>query len=313
MLECRCYDILSEVSPVRLMLPWRRVVAILGRVSMSGGVLILLFVAYQLWGTGLSEARAQDRLRSGFVADLQRPASSTASPSTGAAPPPRRSVPGEAVAILSIPAIGLEKIVVEGVSVEALKRGPGHYPGTPLPGQSGNAAIAGHRTTYGAPFFRLDELRPGDRIEVTTRQGDATYEVTGSRIVKPSRIEVLAATADDRLTLTTCNPRFSAAQRLIVSARLLDAPAIVEAPRPAEPPLPPDTVPASVTAELSGEPSPWWPTVAWGGLASAVWALSALLARRWKRLVVYTLGTPLFLVVLFFFFENAALLLPPQV
>ena len=86
-----------------------------------------------------------------------------------------------------IPAIGVDKIVVEGVSLADLKKGPGHYPETPLPGQEGNAAIAGHRTTYGAPFNRLDELEPGDEITVTTVQGEFTYEVTetADRVAHP--------------------------------------------------------------------------------------------------------------------------------
>ena len=120
---------------------------------MAAGVLILAFVGYQLWGTGIVEARTQDRLRSDFLDALElpdpEPAEATApSPTT----PPRPVPTGEAVALLRIPKIGVEKAVVEGVGVEALKSGPGHYPTTPLPGQPGNAAIAGHRSTYGAPF-----------------------------------------------------------------------------------------------------------------------------------------------------------------
>ena len=84
-----------------------------------------------------------------------------------------------------IPKIGVDKIVVEGVGRNDLRKGPGHYPDTPMPGQPGNAAIAGHRTTYGAPFNRIDELEPGDEILVTTLQGPFTYEVTGTEIVTP--------------------------------------------------------------------------------------------------------------------------------
>lgn len=116
-------------------------------------------------------------------------------------------------------------LVVEGVGVDELKRGPGHYPGTALPGQPGNFAVAGHRTTYAAPFYDLDQLRPGDRIRVTDRGGTRwTYSVVGQRIVAPTDVEVIGpdplATGRATLTLTTCNPRFSAAQRLIVFAEL---------------------------------------------------------------------------------------------
>lgn len=106
-----------------------------------------------------------------------------------------------------------------------LKKGPGHYPGTALPGGSGNAAIAGHRTTYGAPFFRVDELEAGDPIFITIRGGRYRYDVSELKIVAPEDAWVLEPTEDNRLTLTTCHPRYSAAQRLIVVAQLVSAPA----------------------------------------------------------------------------------------
>src|SRR5207302_2511071 len=106
---------------------------------------------------------------------------------------------------------------------------------TPMPGQPGNAAIAGHRTTYGAPFFNLNELQPGDPIFVTTRQGRFRYEVRETRTVSPSQLSVLNPTPDNRLTLTTCNPRFSASQRLVVVSQLIG-----EAAEPSPPP--PDLV-----------------------------------------------------------------------
>ncbi|HEX4978683.1 MAG TPA: class E sortase [Acidimicrobiales bacterium] len=317
---------------------WRRVVAGIGRTFIASGVLILLFVAYQLWGTGLAEARAQDRLRADFLDSLESttttsPVTSTTSLDDGGAPSPtappttvaRRTPSGEAVAILRISKIGLEKAVIEGVSVGALKQAPGHYPSTPLPGQPGNAAIAGHRTTYGAPFDRLNELVPGDRIEVTTKQGDFVYRVTGTAIVKPSQNEVLAPTDDNRLTLTTCHPRFSAAKRMIVTASLTDEP--VEAPAP-PPTVPADAGPGEAPGEdrapvedvptldevsVSGESGARWPAIAWGSLAALVWLVTWLLSKRWGRLPAYAMGVPVFLVVLFVFFENFARLLPANV
>lgn len=291
-----------------------------GRTLISAGVLILLFVAYQLWGTGLAEARAQDRLRGDFLDAIATPRAPTPSPSGTPAVPtsststPRAAPSGEAVAIIRIPKLDVEKAVVEGVSVEALKKGPGHYPSTPLPGEPGNAAIAGHRTTYGAPFFRLDELVAGDKIEVTTGAGDFTYEVTGSQIVKPSQNEVLLPTEDSRLTLTTCNPKYSAAQRLIVTARLLDPPSpnVVSPPADAVDARSPDA-PALANETVSGADVPRAPAIVWGGLAAAVWITTAVLARRWGRLAAYAMGVPVFLVVLFVFFENVARLLPANV
>ena len=324
----------------------RRVVGGIGRTFIAAGTLILLFVAYQLWGTGLSESRSQDRLRSDFLDALESPPSTTAPAGT----PPAGDAPtttlagdaaapaapsGEAVAIIRIPKIGVEKAVVEGVSVPALKQGPGHYPRTPMPGQAGNAAIAGHRTTYGAPFFRLDELAVGDDILVTTRQGEFTYEVQERTVVAPSKNDVLAPTEDNRLTLTTCHPRFSAAQRLIVVAMLKDNPAPAPAPgpevgppaeeepaeeEPAEEPGDPEvTIPTEAPdvtldeATVSGEQVPRGPAVLWGVLAALVWLVTWMLSKRWGRLTAYLMGTPVFLVVLFVFFENFARLLPANI
>ncbi|MBV8690855.1 MAG: class E sortase, partial [Actinobacteria bacterium] len=155
----------------------RRVVGGIGHTLIAAGVLILLFVAYELWGTGIAEARSQHTLKKDFTQKVGRGVNQDE------VPPPTPE--GEAVAIIKIPRLGLEKAVVEGVGVEDLKKGPGHYPGTPLPGQPGNAAIAGHRTTYGAPFNRLDELSPGDEVLVTTVKGSYTYKVAMSHVVKP--------------------------------------------------------------------------------------------------------------------------------
>ena len=135
---------------------------------------------------------------------------------------------------MQIPAIGVDKTVVEGVRVGDLRKGPGHYPATPLPGQAGNAAIAGHRTTYGAPFGEIDKLAPGDQVLVTTLQGEFIYEVVpqgeghGHFIVAPHQIEVLEQNFSEnpnRLTLTACHPKGSARQRIIVVAALVGEPA----------------------------------------------------------------------------------------
>ncbi len=277
----------------------RRAVAALGRALIISGVLILLFVVYQLWGTGLAEGRSQDRLTKSFTEALAAP------PQPGAElPAPPAAPEGEAIALIKIPRISVEKAVVQGVSLPDLKKGPGHYPTTPMPGQPGNVAIAGHRTTYGAPFFRLDEMQGGDPITVTTRQGAFRYEVTERRVVRPDETDVLNPTDDNRLTLTTCHPRFSAAQRLVVVA-VLKGPA-VEAP-PAPPAAP---APARDPAGLSGRDAGGGPAVAWGLAVALVGLLVWLAGRLWRRLPAYLLGIPVFLVVLFFFFENFNRLLP---
>jgi len=256
------------------------------------GVLVLLFAAYELWGTNLREASAQRDLRR----DLERV---LATPD----PTPRAPLPGDAVARLEIPKIGLEKAVVEGVGVPDLKKGPGHYPGTPLPGQPGNAAIAGHRTTYGAPFWSLDELAPGDEIRATTRQGEFVYRVTGSQVVRPWENQVLRDEPGNVLTLTTCNPRFSARQRLIVKAVLVGTAA--EAAPGGEPA---DVLPSDPFAGDGSVKA----VVLWGLLAAGVALLAWLLARRYHWLL-YLPGAALVLLVLFGFFERLSSILPAGV
>lgn len=329
--------------------PVRRVVSGVGRALIGAGLVILLFVAYQLWGTGLAESRSQQSLRDELTRSLQAPSTGPTSdqptsdqqasdqptsgqgsaagpqaspPGGGAAPPaPLPVVPGQAVALLQIPRIGLDKAVIEGVGVDDLKKGPGRYPETPLPGQPGNAAIAGHRTTYGAPFERLDELTSGDPIDVTTRQGRFRYQVTQSRVVGPQQREVLDPTPSPQLTLTTCHPRFSSSERLVITAALVTSPAPATVPTPGPAPAAPPVGAAPEGAAsaagrepseagLSGDPSARTPAVV-RGLAAAAAALAVwFLARVWRRWPAYLLGAPLVLALLFAFFEEFARLLP---
>jgi sortase A len=132
----------------------------------------------------------------------------------------RRSEPGDPVGRVLVPAIGLSTIVVEGTGGAELRSGPGHYPDSPLPGRRGTVAIAGHRTTYGAPFRRIDDLERGDRIELAMPYGRFTYRVERSRIVPPSAVDVVGRVAYDRLVLTACHPLYSADERIVVFARL---------------------------------------------------------------------------------------------
>lgn len=222
---------------------WRWAIGLLGRVLVTAGLLMLGFVGYQLWGTGLSTAAAQANLEAQFVASLetsttQIPATTstteisseeeavtntTAALTTVAQPMTTPDLdPGDVVGKLQIPSIEVDFFVVSGVGVEELRLGPGHFTDTPLPGQLGNSAIAGHRTTYGQPFHHLDQLNSGDDIIITTGYGTFTYEVTGLRVVEPTDYEVVLTTDPNTatLTLTTCHPKWSAAQRLIVTANL---------------------------------------------------------------------------------------------
>jgi sortase A len=190
------------------------------------GLVIGLFVIWQLWGTAISQHHEQHQLQNSFEASVRKhhPAATT---STGPALiPASRVVPvpadGSAVAKLQIPAIGLDEIVVSGTAESDLAEGPGHYVGTAAPGQAGNVAIAGHRTTNGAPFNRLGQLKVGDPIYLTTLAGERlTYVVSQTPPpVPPSDVTVLDDFDDNRITLTTCNPEYSSTNRLIVVGEL---------------------------------------------------------------------------------------------
>jgi sortase A len=199
----------------------RRLLRGTGWTFIGMGSFVLYFLVYQLVGTNAVTSRGQSELRN----ELQREWSAT--PVTRTADPrkavPRRPAPGKPLAILDIPKIRLDnKVIVEGVGREDLRKGPGHVPSTVLPGQDGTFGVSGHRTTYGAPFYRLNELTKGDTITVVTREAIYTYTVTRTAIVRPTDTQVLdnVEGPDGKpkatITLTTCHPRYSARQRLIV-------------------------------------------------------------------------------------------------
>lgn len=198
---------------------------VIGRGFIGFGTLILLFLLYQLVGTNVVTGRQQKALASEI--EQQWEVSPDEAPQLG-----------EGMALIKIPKIGVDAVVVEGVEVEDLKKGPGHYPDTALPGQLGNMVVSGHRTTYGAPFYRLDELQPGDDIIVYDAKGPYTYKVTESKVVLPTEIGVIAPSSDARLTLTTCHPRFSAAKRLIIVAQLQGTPTGLQTTDPGVGPIP---------------------------------------------------------------------------
>jgi sortase A len=132
----------------------------------------------------------------------------------------RRLDAGDAMGRIVMPSIGVSEVFVEGTGAGDLRSGPGHYPDTPVPGERGTVAIAGHRTTYGAPFRRVDQLDRGDRIELRMSYGRFVYRVERTRIVPPTEISVTDRVAYDRLVLSACHPLYSAAQRIVVFARL---------------------------------------------------------------------------------------------
>lgn len=184
------------------------VLRVVGRLFIAAGVLILAFLGYQIWGTDLITDREQEQLQGDLDEFL----------SVREPDPEFKPDLGDGIMRIEIPKIDLNWVVVEGVTVEALKKGPGHYPGTKLPGDGGNVVISGHRTTYGAPFSRVDEVIGGDYVRLTSREGIFEYRVVETKVVAPTDLSVVVERGEEVLTLTTCHPRFSARQRLIVVA-----------------------------------------------------------------------------------------------
>lgn len=220
----------------------RRSIQVLGWTLIWSGVFIFGYLGWQLFGTGLVNAgvqqAAKESLREVFEERLpteveQVDAEDFLGPE--ASPDPEipglvefhpEDVPGqgEELAFLRIPEIGVEEVLFEGVDRETLKNGPGHMEGTPIPGQPGNSVLSGHRTTYGSPFFDFDLLDNGDRIEVETSIGTHVYEIREVIVVEPTDVWVTESRPGGWLTLTTCNPKFSARQRLVVFAEMVAGP-----------------------------------------------------------------------------------------
>jgi sortase A len=213
-----------------------------GKLLMSLGLGVLLFVAWVIWGTNLETARHQDRLAEEF--DNLQPFE-VEGDKAGQPPKDYAPRPGEPIFRLMIPKLDLNDgkgyIVVEGVDEESLKLGPGHYPkcrpdfAKPLctefpaawPGTKGRVILSGHRTTYKAPFFDVDKLSNGDKLILETKWGRFTYEVYDQRVVVPTDPAIIVKKDNVKeLVLTTCNPKFSASQRLITFARQVEAEAV---------------------------------------------------------------------------------------
>lgn len=140
--------------------------------------------------------------------------------STAATGKPASKPSGLVIGHISIPSIGVDRDIREGIDIPILNQSPGHYPHSPKPCRAGNAAIAGHRTTYGAPFNKLDLLKTGDVINITTPEGDCTYRYLRTEVVSPTNIDVVKPKGGNFLTLTACHPKGSAAQRITVTSVL---------------------------------------------------------------------------------------------
>jgi len=216
--------------------PVRRALRALSTVLIVAGVILLIDAGVTLiWQEPVSAVYArlqQDRLADQLTELEEAPLEPAEERALERIPDPRRRVafraralerrldPGDAMGRIVMPAIGVSEVFVEGTNAADLRTGPGHYPQTPLPGERGTVAIAGHRTTYGAPFREVDKLDRGDRIELRMPYGRFVYRVERTRVVEPTEVSVIDRVAHDRLVLSACHPLYSAEQRIIVFARL---------------------------------------------------------------------------------------------
>jgi len=215
--------------------PVRRALRALSTVMIVAGVILLADAGVTLiWQEPVSAVYAriqQDRLGDRLERLEQAPLAPAEQRALETIPDPRRRLAfraralerrldaGDPMGRIVMPSIGISEVFVEGTDPGDLRTGPGHYPQTPLPGERGTVAIAGHRTTYGAPFRDVDKLDAGDRIELRMPYGRFAYRVERTRIVEPTETSVIDRVDHDRLVLSACHPLFSAAQRIIVFAR----------------------------------------------------------------------------------------------
>ena len=208
----------------------RRLVGGLGEVMITLGVLLLLFVAWQLWWTDVTANRDQANI----IATLEKDFGDVQHGGLPGQEPlaTLKSIPfGKAFAIVRIPRFGADyaRPVIEGSDRGVLKRGVGHYHGTAMPGEVGNFAVSGHRTTYGRPFHNIDRLRKGDFVVVETRTSYVVYAVDRHTLVRPWQVEVIAPVPQKPgeeptqawMTMTSCHPKFSATQRYVTFAKLV--------------------------------------------------------------------------------------------
>jgi sortase A len=255
------------------------------------GITVLVFVAFALWFSALAHARSQVGLQRRFRAEL----ADTSAPIEG------NIAAGAPVAMLDIARLGLHEVVVEGTRSGQLEKGPGHLVGSPLPGQPGNAVIAGRHTLYGGPFHVLASLRAGDGIDVTTGQGRVTYRVTGVARVGAEGGSVLADHNDNRLTLFTADQAITAGDRLVVTATLGGDPFRATALHRG---LDPEAL------GLTGERGAISIVLVWLELLVAFVLLAVFARTRWSGLVTWLVFAPGVALFAWLLFENAVRLLP---
>jgi sortase A len=283
----------AEPSPTEVGRPVlvRRVV---GAVVTAFGILVVLLLVFLFAFTPLTAARDQHRL----LASLTGNSSGTFALTKGVVPSE-----GSPVALLRIPDLRLEQVVVAGSSASDLEQGPGLMPGTVLPGEQGNAVIAGRRMTFGGPFRSIGTLQHGAQIHVTDGLGSFVYRVVSVRTVDSGRPDVVGGTHAYQLTLITSNSSVVTTGREVVDAKLVGRPA--PSPTQASQIIPPDQ------RGLSGDPGAWWRILLWVTLFLLTAAATGVALLRWRRpLPTYLLAAPVLIACGLFAVEAVALSLP---
>lgn len=279
--------------------------------------MVLGFVAYQLWGTGIATARYQRELERDFAAIAETSSTTPPAPVVTAPPPePVATRPGQVLGRIVSEKMGIDVYFVHGVRYSNLKKGPGWFPETARVGGAGNAGIAGHRTSYGAPFANINRLEPGDKITVVTSDGSFDYFVTSKTVVAPTDTYVLRTTdwSTSTITLVSCHPKYSSKKRIIVSAvQTAWVPPVVTTVAP-PPPSSADLADEGLEGGWFHDPSGTFPSILWGVLAMGVWFNARYLAersrRRAPRLAILSAGFVVLAVPMFYFYENVSRLLP---
>jgi len=267
---------------------------IVGACVTAFGILLLVLVLFLYAFTPLTAARDQHRLLAALTGNPQ----STFALTTGVLP--RQGSP---VALLRIPSLHLTQAVVAGTSASDLEAGPGLMPGTVLPGEQGNAVIAGRRVTFGGPFRSIGTLRRGDEIRVTDGLGSFRYRVTSVRTVETGHRDVVGGTRDSQLTLITSNSSVMTTGREVVAAKLIGRP--VPSPTQVSRFVPPDQ------RGLSGDPAAGWKILSWVALLFLAAAGTGVALLRWRRPVpTYLLAAPVLIACGLFAVQAVALALP---
>jgi sortase A len=304
-------------------------ISVVSTILIVFGIAAVLFAGFALWGSHVIQEREQDRLRAElaerFVID--RASADTGAEAEGAVvagsefggEPAEGEAgaegeeseqggpeelgeagPGDPIAVLRIPEVGVDQVVVNGTTTEQLRRGPGHLRGTSLPGQKGNVVIAGKRATYGAPFADIDKLRKGDEIELSSSSGTYVYEVEDVEVAKPGEDEDFTAPAEaNQLTLFSAEPRYQGGRQLVVVAKFTgddEAPPLIA--------VPPGFEPRTDELGLGRDPTAWASVMLFLVLialtvAGLVWA-----RRRWTPWAVWAIGAPILLGLGVLLYEN---------